>query len=187
MRRGLVLLTTLAVLVGLAVMTAPASGAATGYTHLDPRGQPRLAETVPVNVVFVGYDEAQVPQARYSRGLPAGYEPVVRSRLGYGTKEALGISYTYDYNLTYADTAYENRFFAQLSRLAQPAPLTSFQQLYNQQASNVLTVRNNHHIDAPTVERWLATHPPSGVDTTRNTVFFVNWFGRTDFKFHVYT
>jgi hypothetical protein len=48
-------------------------------------------------------------------------------------------------------------------------------------------VTDNHHIDAPTVERWLADHPPAGVDTRQNTIFFVNWYGRPDFKFHVYT
>jgi hypothetical protein len=37
------------------------------------------------------------------------------------------------------------------------------------------------------VEKWLALHPPAGVDTRRNTIYFINWFGRSDFKFHVYT
>ncbi len=36
---------------------APASqAAAPRFQHLDPGGQPRLTEQVPVNVVFVGYD-----------------------------------------------------------------------------------------------------------------------------------
>ena len=111
----------------------------------------------------------------------------MRSRLFYGIEEKLGITYTYDYNVKYADRAYENRFFGELSRLAKPAPLTAFQRQYNDQDGNVLDVADNHHIDAPSVERWLATHPPAGVDTRRNTVFFINWYGRSDFKFHVYT
>ena len=43
-------------------------------------------------------------------------------------------------------------------------------------------------IDAPSVERWLAANagPRLGVDTTRYTVFLVNWCGRSDFRFHVY-
>jgi hypothetical protein len=112
---------------------------------------------------------------------------VVRSRLFYGVTERPGISYTYDYDVTYASSGYEDRFFSALSRLARPAPLTAFQQAYNDQANNVLEVTDNHHIDAPTVERWLANHPPAGVDTSRNTIFFVNWYGRPDFRFHVYT
>ena len=31
------------------------------------------------------------------------------------------------------------------------------------------------------------SNPPAGVDTRRNTVFLINWYGRSDFKFHVYT
>jgi hypothetical protein len=42
----------------------------------------------------------------------------------------------------------------------------------------MLDVSDTHYIDAPTVERWLARHPPAGVDTRRDTVFFVNWYGQ---------
>ena len=112
---------------------------------------------------------------------------MVRSRLCYDVTERLGINYTYDYDVTYASSGYERKFFSTLSRLAEPAPLTELQQQYNDQQNNVLEVTENHHIDAPTVERWLADHPPAGVDTRQNTIFFVNWYGRPDFKFHVYT
>jgi hypothetical protein len=112
---------------------------------------------------------------------------VVRGRLLYGVTEKLGITYTYDYRVKYADAAYENRFFQQLGRLAEPAPLTEYQQAYNDQQNNVLDIDKNHAIDAPSVEKWLAKHPPAGVDTRRNTIFFINWYGRSDFKFHVYT
>jgi hypothetical protein len=167
---------------------APASQAAPPtFEHLDPGGQPKLTERVPVNVVFVGYQPGQVNGAQFRGALPANYEPIVRSRLFYGVKEKLGITYTYDYKVQYTGAAYENRFFGELSRLAQPAPLTLFQTQYNDQKKNVLDVRDNHHIDAPSVEKWLATNPPAGVDTRRNTVFFINWYGRSDFKFHVYT
>ncbi|MEE6257633.1 zinc metalloprotease [Plantactinospora sonchi] len=170
---------------------APASQAtATGktrYTHLNPGGQPRLTERVPVNVVFVGYSPSQVPQSTFRSGLPAGYEPAVRYRLFYGIEEKLGLQYTYDYRVSYADHRYEDRFFGELKRLARPAPLTDYQQAYNEQQNNVLDVTDNHEIDAPSVERWLAKNPPAGVDTRRNTVFFINWYGRSDFRFHVYT
>jgi hypothetical protein len=167
---------------------APAGSAAPPtYEHLNPGGQPALTERVPVNVVFLGYEPSQVDRTAYLGGLPASYEPVVRSRLPYGTVEKLGITYTYDYRVRYTDTAYENRFFGLLKRLAKPAPLTAFQTQYNEQEGNVLDVTNNHFIDAPSVERWLAYNPPSGVDTRRNTIFFINWYGRSDFKFHVYT
>jgi hypothetical protein len=129
-----------------------------------------------------------VRQQRFLAGLPNRYQPLVRfPQVAYGITDRLGINYGYDYDVTYASSGYERRFFETLSGLARPAPLTQYQQQYNDQQSNVLEVTRNHHIDAPTVERWLATHPPAGVDTRRNTIFFVNWYGRPDFKFHVYT
>jgi hypothetical protein len=45
----------------------------------------------------------------------------VRSRL-YGITDPHGIDYTYDYDVTYARTAWENAFFAALAALATPAP-----------------------------------------------------------------
>ncbi len=167
----------------------PATGQAATprFDHLNPGGQPRLSERVPVNVVFVGYEPSKVRRSAFLNGLPKKYEPVVRSRLVYGETEKLGLTYTYDFNVKYADSSYENRFFGELKRLAKPAPLTQFQTDYNAQQNNVLDVKNNHFIDAPSVERWLAKNPPHGVDTRRNTVFLVNWYGRPDFKFHVYT
>jgi hypothetical protein len=169
---------------------SPASGAgaaAPRLRNLDPGGPARYREKVPVNLVFVGYGRDQVHKGKVLAGLPASSRPVVRSRLLYGITERLGIAYSYDYDVTYASSGYEDRFFSTLSRLAKPAPLTELQQQYNDQQHNVLDVTDNHYIDAPTVERWLALHPPAGVDTRRDTIFFVNWYGRPDFKFHVYT
>jgi hypothetical protein len=188
MKRTLKLLIAVATAVVTSVAMVPASQAAkVKFDHLEPGGQPRLAERVPVNVVFLGYEAPQVPRGQYLAGLPARYEPVVRSRLNYGVTEKLGIKYTYDYNVKYSDAKYEDRFFGQLTKLAKPAPLTQFQTDYNAQTKNVLDVKDNHYIDAPSVEKWLAKNPPAGVDTRRNTVFFINWYGRSDFKFHVYT
>jgi hypothetical protein len=187
MRSKSAMIVAAAVATVLSLGGAAAGQAAARYQHLNPGGQPRLSERIPVNVVFVGYEQPAVNRSAFLGALPRRYEPVVRSRLFYGIEEKLGLNYTYDYNVKFADRAFENRFFAELSRLATPAPLTAFQQEYNDQDSNVLDVVDNHFIDAPSVERWLAFHPPSGVDTRRNTVYFINWYGRSDFKFHVYT
>jgi hypothetical protein len=111
----------------------------------------------------------------------------VKSRLEYGVIDTLGIKYTYDYKVSYGSRSYEDKFFKQLGRLATPAPRTAFQDEYNAQESNVLDVAQNHYIDGPSVEKWLAYNPPAGVNTRQNTVFLINWYGRADFKFHVYT
>ena len=169
--------------------SAGAAGAApkSAYHFLHPGGQPKLAEKVPVNVVFLGYEPSQVARSQFLAKLPKKYEPVVRYRLVYGITEKLGIKYTYDYNVSYSDRAYEDKFFRQLGRIAKPAPLTQYQTAYNAQAKNVKDITSNVAIDAPSVEKWLAYNPPRGVDTRRNTVYFINWYGRSDFKFHVYT
>jgi hypothetical protein len=185
-RRGAFIALMVAALVGASATPAGAAAPAHRYHFLSPGGQPRLTETVPVNVVFLGYEQPQVGPAAFKGELARKYEPVVRSRLSYDVVEKLGITYKYDYKVKYTDRAYENKFFSQLSRLAKPAPLTQYQTAYNTQAG-VLDITANHTIDAPSVEKWLAFHPPAGVDTRRNTVFFINWYGRSDFKFHVYT
>lgn len=185
-RRGAFIALMVAALVGASATPAGAAAPAYRYHFLTPGGQPRLSETVPVNVVFLGYEPSRVAKPAFTGELAKTYEPVVRSRLSYGVVEKLGITYKYDYRLNYTDRAYEDRFFKQLGRLAKPAPLTEYQTAYNAQAG-VLDVADNHAIDAPSVEKWLALNPPSGVDTRRNTVFFINWYGRSDFKFHVYT
>jgi hypothetical protein len=186
-RRLLAVLAVGAMVAALAAGAAPASGAPPRYQHLDPGGPARYGEQVPVSLVFVGYERDQVREQRVLAGLPRSYRPLSRVPADFGITDRLGITYTYDYDVTYAGSRYERQFFSTLSRLAEPAPLTEFQQLYNDQEGNVLEVTDNHTIDAPTVERWLAEHPPAGVDTRRNTIFFVNWYGQPNFKFHVYT
>jgi hypothetical protein len=168
-----------------ALLAATGAGAA-GFSGLNPGGLSDLREEVPVNVVFVGFGD-DIDESTFLGELPETYVPVVRSRLWYGNVEELGLNYTYDYNVVHADAAYEDALFEALSALAKPAPLTSFQEFYNESGANILDVEDNHFIDAPSVERWLIKNPPSGVDPTRNTVVFINWWGRDDFKFHVYT
>lgn len=182
-------LSALAAVAAAALVAAAAAPAAGDFAGLNPGGLPDLRETVPVNVVFVGFDGYDVGGAGFRSVLPQTYVPVVRSRLWYGVKEELGLRYTYDFNVVRADEEYEDALFAALADLGTPAPLTLFQQLYNLSGGNILEVDEENHvfIDAPSVERWLLENPPPGVDPSRNTVFFVNWWGRDDFRFHVYT
>ncbi len=187
MKRAALSLGVTAALVAAVFAGSPADAGRPQFDHLDPGGQPRLEETLPVNVVFIGYDRDAVREDEFRRGLPDAYKPVVRQRLFYGIVEELGISHGYRYKIRYADRTYEDRFFRELKRLARPAPLTSFQEEYNAQVNNALDVTDNVHIDAPAVERWLARNAPAGVDTRRNTVFLINWYDRPDFRFHVYT
>lgn len=193
MARRPVALVLLALLLGAGLLSpqgvasaGPAGRDGIRFRHLDPGGQPRLAERVPVTVVLIGHDRRTVDARALRRSLPRTYEPVVRSRFWYGQVEKLGIRYSYDHRVKVADRRYEDRFFRHLSSIATDAPLTQFQEAYNDQAG-LLDVTDNAYVDATRVERWLASHPPRGVDTRENTVYLVNWWGRSDFRFHVYT
>ena len=154
-----------------AILMTSLTRAQSSFLHLNPGGLSDLPETVPVNIVFVGYEPSRVDQSSFLSALPGTYRPIVRSRLLYGVTEELGLRYAYDYHVTFTSTAWENSFFAALSDLATPAPRTLFQDQYNTQVHNVLDVGTNHFIDAPSVEKWLIDNAPAGVDTRRNTIF----------------
>jgi hypothetical protein len=159
---------------------------AASYRHLDPGRPASLRERVPVNVVFIGIERDAINQKVFEKRLPSRYRPEHRIASAIQEKaKPLGLSYTYDYRLHFAPTAYENAFFTYLARKARTAPLTGWQHRYNAQFGR-LDIDTNVVIDAPSVERWFAMHPPAGLSTTQNTVFFIDWFGRKGFRFHVY-
>jgi hypothetical protein len=188
-----------AVVLASALAMAAGTGTAAGrdpakpFAHLDPGGPVRLHEQLPVQVVFVGYDRSLVPEKPFLGAMPKHAAPVIRSRQDYDRKEALGLDYAFDYHVVFAEPGYADRFFGALGGMAvrqesvDGRTRTLYQDLYNRQAGNVLEVGQNFLVDAPTVERWLTEHPPPGVDPERNTVVFVNWWGRADFRFHTYT
>ncbi len=197
----------------LVVALAPAAsfGQEEAFDNLQPGKRADLDERVPVNFVFVGYDRNDVNQEGFLARLPEEYKPIVRSRFAYNEsveRSLLGLDYSYDYDVRYVGTDYERRFFRFLSNNAKSAPLTDFQKLYNGnsrrfcnppgedpqpcQTQGVRDIKNNYRISAPDTEEWLAANPPDGVDTKRNTVYFINWWGdgarpRDGFKHHVYT
>jgi hypothetical protein len=183
MRR--LLLAALAV-AALTAAAASSSAAQTAYTALTPGGLTPLTETVDVNVVYVGLDP---DTAAVEAELATTGSPRTRSKLFYGLEDEanLGITYTYDYHHYATSDAWEDGFFAALKELATLKPLTAYQQLYNEQAGNALDVTDNNWIEAVAVEKLLIDRAPEGVDTRRPTIFFVNWYGRDDFVFHVYT
>jgi hypothetical protein len=169
--------------VSCALAAAPAGAQA--YSELNPGGVTKFSERVPVNVVFVGFDQGDAPWAAVRSQLSGNGAPIVRSRAFYGITERLGLDYSYDYRPHYTNRAWEDGFFSYLSSLAVPKPLTQFQVEYNNQAG-VLDVTNNSWIDPTKVEKRLIDTAPPGVDTRAPTIFFINWYGRQDFRFHVY-
>ena len=149
-------------------------------------------QTIPVNIVFVGFDRDEVTPSEVRAELPAGYAPKVRYPLFYGLpSREMGLRFTFDYRTVFADQAFEDDFFAYLSSIATPGAPTLFQQAYNSNATNVLDVTGDvGYIDAPSAEQWLTTAGQQrlGIDPGHSyTVYYIDWYDRPDFQFHVYT
>jgi hypothetical protein len=181
-------------LVGLSFQ--PAAQAKTpplALTNLTPGGFNEIEQDLTINVVFVGYEpgagDIQIDAGGFLSELPASYRAVNRYPSYYLGNQYLGLKFNYNYNLVFANSDYEDAFFGYLSSIALEKPLTLFQNLYNDQMTKTGQVSENYWIDAPSVEKWLAdnTFSSLGVDTSQYTVFFINWYGRDDYKYHVYT
>lgn len=200
MRPARVRLAPLASAVAVVMATVTGAGGAAraasapiaGLHTLSPGARPDVTETVPVNVVLVGLQPGTGPQqidaGRLAGALPAQGSPAVRIPGFYGLHQPLGETWRYDYHLTWASQQFQDTLWAELSSLARPAPLTAYQSIYNDQRSRSLDVTDNEVIDARAVESWLAANAPAllGVDTTEDTVFYIDWFGQPGFRFHVY-
>lgn len=175
----------------LVVGGAPGATAAGGFSHLDPGARASMDETIPVQFVFVGYDGVDLGE--FAAELPDGASPVARYPAFYGLDAELGLNYGFDYRISRAPASYADSLFGFLADQAVPQQsvdgrtVTLFQQQYNDQATNALDVVDNQFIDGPTVESWLVNHPAPGVNPSRNTIYFLNWWGRDDFVFHTYT
>jgi hypothetical protein len=185
---SLILLAFLAATAGPSAGPAPA---APTLTTLQPGGFRTIHQTLDVNVVFVGYELGAGPRninaAAFSSVLPHTYRPAHRYPTFYqGVPEEMGLAFAFDYNVVMTNTAYEDAFFGYLTSIAEAQPITVYQDAYNHEAPRARTIDANYWIDAPKVEQWLAAHPPAGVDTSKYTIYLINWFDRADFVHHVY-
>lgn len=158
---------------------------------LEPGAHMTYEQNVPINLVFVGYEQGDFKMGDLKDWLPDGYAPIVRYPAFYGLAgRDMGLQFDFNYNYVWAGNAFEHDFFDYLGSIATPGPMTLFQAEYNNQASNVLDVTDPvWYIDAPSTEQWLMSNAGRlGVDTDNGyTIFFINWYGRPDFQFHVYT
>jgi hypothetical protein len=170
-------------------LVTPAAARSLSFDALQPGEQVTFKQTIPINLAFIGYDK--LDRDDLLNELPATYEPLVRVPQYYGLSgRPMGLHYDFKYRFTKADKAFENQFFGYLREIGQPNDLTAFQQQYNDQQNNILDVTGPVlYIDAPSVEQWLARKGREAfdIDPRSYTIYFVNWYSRKDFKFHVYT
>lgn len=163
-------------------------------TTLQPGAFRVIPQNLPVNIVFVGYEEGAGPRdinrAAFLAPLASTSRPrVFMPNYRYGIVKDLGLSFNYQYNLVFANNTFEDAFFGYLNSIAVSRPVNPYQNLYNTQTKRSLNITDNATIDAHLVEKWLAENSQAllGVDTRRNTVFFINWYGRPNFRHHAYT
>ena len=193
---GVLLLTT--------VVVAPTAGAALPpLAHLRPGQVADIHQHVPVSVVFVGLEPGTGATGIDTPRLLASQlteNRVVDRTTRYYEREdiypfelepsAIGLTYEYDYRPVFASQAFEDAFFDFMAAIAfGPIPGgTLYQQAYSAHPQAAQPIPASYVVDATAAEWWLATFagPMLNVDTTRPTVFFVNWFGRPDFRFHTY-
>ncbi|MEZ5288946.1 MAG: hypothetical protein R2712_29925 [Vicinamibacterales bacterium] len=173
--------------VALAAVLAANPAAAQRFKTIQPGEFVVQEQTIPVDIVLIGYEPSQIDETDISDLLPATYRPVVRYPQFYGLAgRDVGLNFTFDYKIQRATRRFEDAFFRFLARTGTAGPVTPFQTMYNDQTNNVLDVTGPVlYIDAPTVERYLAQH---GQANTRGyTIYLINWYSRPDFQFHVYT
>jgi hypothetical protein len=150
-----------------------------------------LNTTFRINVVFVGYEEADIDEPQFLNELPTTYDPLVRyPNVYYGIQLPVHIHGDYEYDITYAPSGFEDDFFEYLAMIGTAGPLTIYQEQYNEQVhATGLVEAPVLYIDAPSTELWLMKNARSqlGLDVANYTIFFINWYNRPDFVNHVYT
>jgi hypothetical protein len=170
-------------------LAAPIPGASSSPAPSDAAAG--LNTTFKINIVFIGYSEEDIDIPTLEAQLPTTYDPIVRYPAFYGIDLPVNVHGDYEYNYLFANSAFEDAFFGYLGSIGTDGPLTDYQAAYNSQEHRSLTIESPNvlYVDAPSTERWLTEHGRSdlGLDLANYTIFFVNWYGRPDFQFHVYT
>lgn len=169
-----------ALMLAVLPLGATPAGAAPTYDALNPGGVTTFSEQVDVTIVYVGMGD---PSADVARQLPATGSPVIRFRAFYGLPSDLGIRYRYTYQHVVPTEKWTSDFYGELDRLAgaheSRETLTLYQKWYSDPANQAHSLRTldeskNQWIEASKVEQYLALHAPTGVDTSKPTIYFID-------------
>lgn len=195
MKRHFMLFAALAVVITAVSASLGAPTASAAPIAGSPIAVPGTAAEVPttftINVVFVGYAPGDINLPTFQSMEPTTYEPLVRApNVLYGITLPVHTPGDYHFEYAFAPDAFNDAFFGYLASIGTVGPTTLFQDQYNAQIHKTQTVGPDVlYIDGPSTERWLMDHARKdlGLDVANYTVFFVNWWGRSDFQWHVYT
>lgn len=211
MRKRVFLYVT-SVLVIAAIFSSPALAHSSTTALLQPGEAIELKQEIPVNVVFIGYDKRDngrrdltINRQAFLKELAQSSTPVNRAAQFYGLPgRDIGLTYTYKYNLIETNDQFENAFFGWLGQQGTVGEPTYFQQCYSgnapplddgtpdpcNQTKNRREITRTRYIDAPSVEQWLETNTTNLLPNNGGrayTLYFINWYSRTDFQDHMYT
>ncbi|MGD9587712.1 MAG: hypothetical protein AB7Q37_08530 [Pyrinomonadaceae bacterium] len=160
---------------------------------LKPGQFQELEQRLKINVVFIGFERGngyqQINEGRFRDYLPRRYRSRDMNLIGDNTErgEFLGNAFDFQYQTIFSRKSFEDRFFSFLDASRFYCPVDYVQQYYNADPAASLSISDNSCIDSTATERWLASNAGElGVNTSEYTIFFINWWGRPDFKFHVY-
>jgi hypothetical protein len=157
------------------------------FRGLEPGKFVTYRHEVPVDIVLIGFDDLNVSRNDIRTVLPASYSPIVRYPQFYGLDgRNMGLRYSFGYSITRASQGLTNRFFSYLASIGKPIEPTIYQLAYNDQDTNLIDVAGPVlDIEAARVERWLEQN--ANPRRAGYTIYFINWYGRKDFSFHIYT
>jgi hypothetical protein len=157
------------------------------FSGLEPGAFVAHKHIIPIDIVLIGFDTGDIKRSDLAALLPATSSPAIRYPKFYGLEgRAVGLEYEFKYSLTRKNQQFEDQFFAFLARTGTPGNPTAYMNAYNNQTNNVLDVTGRVlYVDGPSVERWLETN--ANPQQNGYTLYFINWYGREDFTFHVYT
>lgn len=178
--------------IGLATPTEAQAGPPhpPNLTSIHP-GHPTLRLTpIHINLVVIGYSRGTIDTKRLVSLLPVDGVPVQVYPALRGLGYAAGDEYRYQYNVVTAGHSFDDEFFSYLAHAGSVGPPDHYQTVYNTQVHNTLDVGPEvRYIDAQNTERWLEHNAAAelGIKPRDYTVFLINWYGRSDFQFHVYT
>lgn len=169
--------------------TPSINGASIGLATIQPGAHPALTVNTPVNIVFVGYTPASVNVGGILGQLPAEGDPIVRTPAFIGIRQDVGLRYRYHYRVRFAGSAFDDSFFGYLATAGPHIPRTPLADFYNAQVHNTVDIGPTElALDTLATEAWLEQQSGAqlGINPAEDTVFLINWWGRSDFQFHVY-
>ncbi len=157
------------------------------FSGLEPGAFIAHKQTIPIDIVLIGFDPNDINRSDLAALLPTTSTPAVRYPQFYGLNgRAVGLEYEFKYSLMRKSRPFEDQFFEFLTRTGTPGNPTAYMNAYNNQTNNLVAVAGPVlYVDGPSVERWLETN--ASPNENGYTIYFINWYGREDFRFHAYT